>query len=89
VLKNYLYTIIAGGGLNREHSGTANIVRPPGRLKSGKGRHFAYNLWLAFDRTLGKTTDDLVLQDQVDDHDGQGSDKRTGGKNAPVLGILP
>ena len=44
---------------------------------------------LPFDSSLGQTADDLILQDQVDDHDRQGSNQSTGSEDAPVLGVLP
>ena len=43
-------------------------IRNPA-YKDGKGKSFPYNLCLPFDCALGKTTNDLILQDQIDDHD--------------------
>lgn len=47
------------------------------------------NKALAFDRALGKTSDDLILEDQVDDHNRQGGDERASRKDTPVFGVLP
>lgn len=47
------------------------------------------NKALAFDRALGKTSNDLVLEDQIDDHDRQSSDERASREDTPVFGVLP
>jgi len=61
------------------------IVSPIGKKRGLSPSLWETNYFLAFDRALGQTAYDLILQEEIDEHDWQGANQGASRKHAPLF----